>query len=184
MIESVSSINHELPHEYLWVLQLAEDHRNSHHFGVDQLSFFRIVFQRIFRGVKQGGSTIEQQLVRTITSKYELTLRRKIIEQLLAVIVSTKFSKSRIASVYLQVAYLGTNLQGVDSLARKLDLDVHTDSNYLAVECVSRLKYPEPSKSSSAWMKKYNRRKHHVVNLLHKTGNKGIKVTRYTRRFW
>ena len=177
VIDSVSRIDHELPHDYLWVLQLAEDHRSSHHFGVDQLSFFRIVFQLIFHGIKQGGSTIEQQLVRTITRKYERTFHRKMIEQLLAIIVSAKFSKLQIASAYLQVAYLGANLNGLDSLAKKLGLDVNTDSNSLAIECVSRLKYPEPSKSTNAWMKKYNRRKYHIINLLSKIDNKSVKVT-------
>ncbi|WP_139070536.1 transglycosylase domain-containing protein [Aliivibrio fischeri] len=181
VIRSVDIVTDELPLEYLKILQLAEDHRNHHHFGVDQLSFFRIIFLWVFRGKKQGGSTIEQQLVRTVTNRYELTIYRKVLEQLLAVIISTRFSKLKIASAYLNVAYLGSGINGLECLANKLDLNVNTDRDLLAVECVIRLKYPEPLELTPIWVNKYSVRKSHIMSLLQKTGNNCINTIYYTR---
>ncbi|WP_219812545.1 MULTISPECIES: transglycosylase domain-containing protein, partial [Aeromonas] len=129
----------------------------------------------IFRGIKQGGSTIEQQLVRTITGHYEPTLKRKLMEQLLAISIARKFNKDQIVSAYVQVAYLGTKISGVFELAKCLGLDVFRDSTILSIELSIRLKYPEPSKYSLIWHAKYQRRKNHIINLASKKLPKHIR---------
>lgn len=165
VVNLIGELRYEFPSDYKYYLQIAEDHRGDYHYGVDQISFFRIIAQYIFKGKKQGGSTIEQQLVRTIICHYEPTLKRKLIEQLLAISIARKFNKEQTVSAYIQVAYLGTNISGVFELAKFLELDVFRDSSKLSIELAIRLKYPEPSKHSVMWYEKYQRRKNHIVKL-------------------
>lgn len=164
----VLSSEDNFPEIYLRVIQIAEDHRGDKHFGIDYLSFARILKQYFWNANLQGGSTIEQQLVRTLTGRYEITIKRKLVEQLLAILISYRFSKLQIASSYLNHAYLGTNITGLSELAKKLKLDIKKDSLQLAVEYSVRLKYPEPSKVNKQWLLKYERRKVHILNLLSK----------------
>lgn len=169
MAHKIIELDRPFPIEYKYYLQLSEDHRSHFHFGIDQLSFFRVLYSYLIKGTKQGASTIEQQLIRTITGRYDMTLRRKLSEQLLAILISREFDKSQITSAYIQTAYLGTNINGVFQLAKHLGLDVWHDSEALSIELSIRLKYPEPSEHSLLWLKKYQRRKRHLLTL---TGKK------------
>lgn len=63
-------------------LRLAEDHRQLLHRGVDPVAILRTIYLRLFKNIHQGASTIDQQFVRTITKRYEKTVRRKIREQI------------------------------------------------------------------------------------------------------
>jgi penicillin-binding protein 1A len=103
------------------------------------LSFFRVSYVYLIKGTKQGASTIEQQLVRTITGCYDITLKRKLSEQLLAISISKEFDKNQIISAYIQTAYLGNNIK-VFQLAKHLGLDVWRDSEVLSIELSIRLK--------------------------------------------
>lgn len=175
VVNSIGELWCDFPSDYKYYLQIAEDHRGDYHYEIDQISFCRIIYQYIFRGIKQGGSTIEQQLVRTITGHYEPTLKRKLMEQLLAISIARKFNKDQIVSAYVQVAYLGTKISGVFELAKCLGLDVFRDSTILSIELSIRLKYPEPSKYSLIWHAKYQRRKNHIINLASKKLPKHIR---------
>ncbi|PSU72900.1 hypothetical protein C9J22_02840 [Photobacterium phosphoreum] len=104
------------------------------------MSFFRVSYVYLIKGTKQGASTIEQQLVRTITGCYDITLKRKLSEQLLAISISREFDKNQIISAYIQTAYLGNNIKGVFQLAKHLGLDVWRDSEVLSIELSIRLK--------------------------------------------
>jgi penicillin-binding protein 1A len=173
----IIDLEHNFPTEYKYYLQLSEDHRGNVHFGVDQLSFFRVVYVYLTKGIKQGASTIEQQLVRTITGRYELTLKRKLLEQLLAILISREFDKNQIISAYIQTAYLGTNIKGIFQLAKHLGLDVWCDREALSIELSIRLKYPEPSECTFLWLTKYQQRKEHILALANK------QLTRNSSRF-
>ncbi|WP_349814569.1 transglycosylase domain-containing protein [Pectobacterium atrosepticum] len=56
----------------------------------------RCVYLRLTQNVIQGGSTIDQQLVRTLTGRYERTLRRKIREQAIAILLNYKIKNKKI----------------------------------------------------------------------------------------
>lgn len=72
-----------LPTLHAMVL-LLEDRRYFRHAGIDYWSFLRD-FWRMITFRKHGGfSTIEMQFVRTVTARYERTIRRKLYEMLLA----------------------------------------------------------------------------------------------------
>lgn len=166
-----------LPKELLVTLEIAEDHRNQFHFGIDQIALCRALFSTL-KGSVQGASTIEQQFVRVVINKYERTLRRKLFEQLLAVYISSILTKEKIATAYLCIAYYGQNELGTLRLKNTTDI-AFSELKYLdAIAIISRLKYPEPSKKSNQWLTKFERRNQHLaarVNTANKLINKDKK---------
>src|SRR5215212_10302183 len=101
----------------------AEDVRFRHHLGVDPIGIARAMLTN-FRahGIQQGGSTIDQQIVKQRFLSNERTWRRKIIEMILAVKLEARLSKNDILEIYLNDVYLGHNegipVLGVDEAAR------------------------------------------------------------------
>ena len=61
-------------------LVVAEDHRFYSHSGYDVIGICRAFYKNVFRGKREGASTIEQQLVRVLTEDYRYSFRRKINE--------------------------------------------------------------------------------------------------------
>lgn len=120
---------------------VAEDHRFWMHKGVDHVAFLRASISCI-KGHRQGGSTIEQQLVRVVSGDYRITLRRKIKELSLATRVSAVLGKEDLVHLYLHVAYLGSGAEGVIALAHRLGFDVNDVSFYEAAQIAACLKYP------------------------------------------
>lgn len=147
-------------------LILAEDHRSHLHFGVDQYAIARAVLIRLLEGKVQGASTIEQQFVRTITGRYERTLRRKIREQILSVMISSEFSKKDIASAYLSCAFFGSGLIGASGI-KAIHKKALSNGDEEVIAC---LKYPMPLKISNVYNARYLKRVEHIRLL--KLGSK------------
>lgn len=86
-----------------------EDKDFYKHKGFDIYGILRAFRKTVFEGNVQGGSTITQQLVKSVFLSPERTITRKIKELYLAFRVETAFSKDRILEMYLnQVPYGGT----------------------------------------------------------------------------
>ena len=97
----------------------AEDHNFFRHFGVDLVGVARAAFVNLKQGgVKEGGSTITQQLVRAVALTRDRTLERKIREALLALRVERRFQKAKILEAYLNDIYFGDGHYGVETAAR------------------------------------------------------------------
>ncbi|HEV8660273.1 MAG TPA: PBP1A family penicillin-binding protein [Thermoanaerobaculia bacterium] len=89
---------------------VTEDIRFWHHPGVDPLGITRAIFRNIrAHSVTEGGSTLTQQLVKNYYLTSERTLRRKVVEAFMAVILDWKYSKQEILEAYLNDIYLGRN---------------------------------------------------------------------------
>lgn len=89
---------------------VTEDVRFWHHPGVDPLGIIRALFKNIRAGgVEEGGSTLTQQLVKNYFLTSEKTLKRKLVEAFMAVILDMKYSKKEILEAYLNDVYLGRN---------------------------------------------------------------------------
>lgn len=132
---------------YFKVLLIAEDHRNNLHYGVDPLAIIRCIYLRLIRKIVQGGSTIEQQLVRVLTGRYERTLRRKLREQVIAILVKKKVKDTdELGKAYLYCAYFGHAKVGFFNLLDSEKKD--------ASELIARLKYPTKKMKSQARIKK------------------------------
>ncbi len=91
-----------------------EDRRFFFHYGVDTRSIIRNLVRMITFRDHGGASTIEMQLVRTITNYKEKKLSRKINEAILAIAISRRYSKLEILNCYLNYAYFGAYMNGVN----------------------------------------------------------------------
>lgn len=97
-----------------------EDRRFFVHHGFELRSLLR-VFRRFLRRGKIGGmSTIDQQVVRISTKRYERSLRRKVREVFLAYLCNFHVSKKEILDYYIHNAYLGHRIEGCEIAAQKI----------------------------------------------------------------
>lgn len=101
----------------------AEDVRFHHHIGIDPIGMTRALFTNIRAGgIAAGGSTIDQQIVKTRFLSQERTWRRKITEIILAVLLDARMPKDEILEVYLNEVYLGHSggkpVLGIDEASR------------------------------------------------------------------
>lgn len=88
----------------------SEDRRFFSHRGLDPVSLARAFVTDVKRkGIYQGGSTITQQLVKNAFLSRERTLRRKLTEAFLSVLMEIRYSKEEILEMYLNQIYLGEN---------------------------------------------------------------------------
>ena len=86
----------------------AEDVRFRHHLGIDPIGIARALVTDIRSGgIAQGGSTIDQQIVKARYLSQERTWRRKIVEIFLAVLLDARLPKDEILEIYINDVYLG-----------------------------------------------------------------------------
>lgn len=94
----------------------AEDSGFYEHTGVDYLGVMRALIANLKAGrVVQGGSTITQQVAKSLLLSRERSISRKIKDFLLAQKIEEKFSKEEILFLYLNQVYLGGGYYGVKS---------------------------------------------------------------------
>jgi penicillin-binding protein 1A len=98
-----------------------EDHRFYHHFGIDPIGLGRAVFRDVRgTGRMEGGSTLTQQLARTLFLSNKRTLGRKAQEALLALLLEQELSKDQILELYLNRIYLSGGVYGVETMSENL----------------------------------------------------------------
>ena len=97
-----------------------EDRRFYDHSGIDPIGLARALWVNLVEGrVRQGGSTITQQLVKNVFLTPERSIERKIREALLAFWLEWRYDKNHIISLYLNRAYFGSGAYGIDAAARR-----------------------------------------------------------------
>jgi penicillin-binding protein 1B len=100
----------QVPQSLQDAIVVTEDSRFWHHPGVDPIGIFRAFFRNVRAGgVAEGGSTLTQQLVKNYYLTPERSMRRKVTEAFMAVILDAKYSKQEILEAYLNDIYLGRN---------------------------------------------------------------------------
>jgi penicillin-binding protein 1A len=91
-----------------------EDARFFQHKGLDYLAILRALFKNVFSGeIVQGGSTITQQVVKSLLLSPEKSFTRKIREAILAYKIEKYLTKEEILFLYLNQIYLGHGAYGV-----------------------------------------------------------------------
>jgi penicillin-binding protein 1A len=97
-----------------------EDSSFFEHEGIDVTSILRAAWVNLRTGgdIKQGGSTITQQMVKGLLLSPERTYRRKIREMILARNIEQHFSKQEILYLYLNQIYFGHGAYGIGEAAR------------------------------------------------------------------
>ena len=109
----------EFPDVLIKATLATEDRRFYEHFGIDIPGTMRaLVTNTQAGGVRQGGSSITQQLAKNLFLTNERTLERKIKEAYLAMWLESRLTKNEILKLYLDRAYLGGGAFGVDAAAQ------------------------------------------------------------------
>jgi penicillin-binding protein 1B len=113
----------DVPKVLVRAVLAAEDHRFLDHPGLDVRSLTRAAWANIRAGrIRQGGSTITQQLIKMRLLTPRRTLARKLQEAWLATLVEWRYSKRQILEAYLNEVYLGQRgglaIRGVGAAAR------------------------------------------------------------------
>jgi penicillin-binding protein 1A len=110
----------EIPQVMKTAIVSVEDRRYRSHVGVDPIGVARSLMVRVESGRwRQGGSTISQQLARTVFLNNIRTFDRKIREAVLAMALEWNFSKDQILELYLNKVYFGGGAYGIDAASRK-----------------------------------------------------------------
>jgi len=98
-----------------------EDHRFYSHIGVDPIALGRAVYRNVSSpGTVQGGSTLTQQLARTLFLSNQQTYGRKIREAVIALIIDAQLSKDQVLELYLNRIYLSAGVYGVETMSRMM----------------------------------------------------------------
>ena len=97
-----------------------EDRKFRSHHGVDYMATLRAVVQLVKnRGkIKQGGSTITQQVVKNTYLSSERTYTRKIVEMILAQELEKRYTKADIMEIYCNTNFYGNNCYGVEAASQ------------------------------------------------------------------
>ena len=108
----------DFPDNLIKATLATEDRRFYDHFGIDIAGTARaLVTNAQAGGVRQGGSSITQQLAKNLFLNNERTIERKVNEAFLAVWLETRLTKNEILKLYLDRAYMGGGTFGVDGAA-------------------------------------------------------------------
>ena len=103
-------------------LLATEDREFYSHHGINFGGILRAMFINLTQGkLKQGGSTITQQMVKNIFFPPEewATIQRKLKEILLSIEVEKKYSKEQILQIYLNQVYWGKSAYGVERASKR-----------------------------------------------------------------
>ncbi|MEZ5666376.1 MAG: PBP1A family penicillin-binding protein [Alphaproteobacteria bacterium] len=110
----------ELPDSLVLAVLATEDRRFFDHPGIDIVGVARAAVSNIVAGeLRQGASTITQQLAKNLFLTPERTIRRKVQEALLALWLEHRFSKQQILAIYLNRVYFGAGTYGVEAASQR-----------------------------------------------------------------
>jgi penicillin-binding protein 1B len=112
----------EAPRSLIDAVLVTEDRDFYRHSGVSVRRAFGALLATMRGGMKQGGSTLTQQLVKNLYLSPERTIRRKAVEAVMATVLDARYSKDDILEAYLNEIYLGRRggiaITGVGEAAR------------------------------------------------------------------
>ena len=108
-----------LPRNLVNAIIATEDNKFYLHHGYDLLGIIRAAIKNAVAGhVRQGASTVTQQLARNSFELKGKTFRRKLLEMFVARRIEDNFSKQKIMELYLNRIYFGGGLYGAEAAAR------------------------------------------------------------------
>ncbi|MDD5169287.1 MAG: PBP1A family penicillin-binding protein [Syntrophales bacterium] len=106
----------DVPKVLIYAFVAAEDSRFFEHKGLDFASISRAFFKNVGAGrIVQGGSTITQQVAKSMYLSPERSYVRKLKEAILAYKIDRYLTKEEILSLYLNQIYLGHGTYGIES---------------------------------------------------------------------
>jgi penicillin-binding protein 1A len=156
-----------IPQTFLDALVATEDSHFFKHVGIDPYGIARAILVDIARGRKaQGGSTITQQLARSLFLKPVKTIRRKLQEMVLALQVEKSFTKNEILTFYCNQVYMGHGRYGIEAASQfyfnKSARDLILEEAALLAGMIQRPEAYSPIRSPERGLARRN----HVLNRM------------------
>lgn len=105
----------DIPVPFQEAIIQTEDRRFYDHFGIDLLGITRSMINNIQSGdLREGGSTITQQLLKNTVLTHEKSFSRKLKEMILSIALEHYTEKKEILELYLNVIYFGQGAYGIE----------------------------------------------------------------------
>ena len=112
----ISAIAPSLQHAFVAV----EDHRFFRHPGIDPIALGRALTRNLTSGSHEGGSTLTQQLARTLFLSNRRSYGRKAREAVIALLIEGQLSKEQVLELYLNRIFLGAGIYGVEAMSQRV----------------------------------------------------------------
>ena len=104
----------KLPKNYLNAVVAVEDHRFYDHGPIDLIAIARAIWVNVTNWeLREGGSTITQQLAKNVVLSQEETASRKLGEVIAAFDIEKNYSKDEILTLYVNTCYFGDGYYGI-----------------------------------------------------------------------
>ena len=104
----------KLPKNYLNAVVAVEDHRFYDHGPIDLIAIARAIWVNVSNWeLREGGSTITQQLAKNVVLSQEETASRKLGEVIAAFDIEKNYSKDEILTLYVNTCYFGDGYYGI-----------------------------------------------------------------------
>jgi penicillin-binding protein 1B len=98
----------QVPRDVIYAVLAAEDKRFYEHRGLDPWGILRALYTNLHQAaIRQGGSTITQQLAKNYFLTPDRTLSRKLKELFMSITMEFMYEKNEILEIYLNEIYLG-----------------------------------------------------------------------------
>jgi len=161
----------------------AEDSSFYEHGGIDFTAILRALWVDITHGeVKQGASTITQQLARNLFLTREQTFNRKVREAILALRLERVFTKDRILEMYLNMIYFGHGAWGIHTASQlyfnKEPADLTLSEASLLAGIIKAPEYYTPKRHPE----RAARRQQYVLNRMREDGYISAEETETARK--
>lgn len=160
-----------LPDHVKTAFLAAEDAGFFEHRGLNYLGLLRALVQNLRSGgVRQGGSTITQQVVKNVLLSSSRTYERKVKETVLAFRIERELTKEQILEIYLNQIYFGHGRYGIEEAARvhfgKRSSELTLPEAALLAGIVAAPERFSPQKDRERALK----RRHYVLDQMRKKG--------------
>ena len=159
---------HEIPKVVEQAIVASEDDRFFDHSGIDYFGIFRAMIENLKAGeIVQGGSTITQQVVKSLILTKERTYERKIKEAILAKRLEDNLDKQEILYLYLNQIYLGNRAYGIEAAAQNYFHKTAKELNIAEAAMIAGLaKAPSASSPIENWERSKERQKYVIERML------------------
>ncbi|WNQ12529.1 PBP1A family penicillin-binding protein [Paenibacillus aurantius] len=109
----------EMPEYLIRGFLITEDKRFYEHAGVDPQGIFRAIYKdAASQSLREGASTITQQVAKNAFLTQEKTVGRKLNEMAIAIELEKHYSKEQILEMYVNLIYFGEGAYGVKTAAK------------------------------------------------------------------
>ncbi len=134
----------DVPEHVVNALIATEDVRFYEHNGIDVKRIFGALIKNVTTGsLKEGASTITQQLIKNSHLSNEKTFLRKFNEAVLAIQLERRYEKNEILEMYLNFVYFGRGAYGIQAASQAyFGLDVQDLSIQQGATLIGILKAP------------------------------------------